>query len=105
MFATSHDDKQAVHEKMKSEEQHGLLTVKYSRKVNKMGSEREGERGFSLIMNSIFILILDSRIRIPPGTHAVCVCTAHIHILTCAHIHTQKKSRGKIMLLGNTQAQ
>lgn len=41
MFATSHDDKHAVHEKMKSEVQHELLTGEHSRKVNEMGSERE----------------------------------------------------------------
>lgn len=71
MFASSHDDKHAVHEKMKSEVQHKLLTVEHSRKVNKMSSEREREREVLLIMNSIFIHTLESRRRIPPGKHAV----------------------------------
>lgn len=67
MFATSYDDKHAVHKKMKSGVQHELLTMEYSRKVNKMGSERARERERVLsIMNNIFICTLESR-RIPPG--------------------------------------
>lgn len=49
MLSTSHDDKHAAHEKMKSEVQHELLTVEHSREVNKMGSKRE--RAKSLINN------------------------------------------------------
>ena len=84
MFATSHDDKHEVHEKM-SEVQHELLTVEHSRKINKMGFKRERESEAVSIMNRIFIGTLESRRRIPPGKHAVYAYYTHTHTHTHAH--------------------
>lgn len=81
MFARSHDDKHAAHEKVKTEKQHELLTVD-SRKVNTMSCERE--RVLSII-NRIFFGTRESRRRrISPRKHAGYAYLTH----TMAHAHT-----------------